>query len=79
MKYDRLEEQKVCNGHQYPVAILTVVQSPITDDSSDTFDFLDIPMDGIEELNELDKYLLQALEKTQDPIAWWWEHRSVFP
>ena len=51
-----------------------MVQSPVTDDSSDTFDFLDIPMDGIEDLNELDEYLLQALEKTRDPIAWWWEH-----
>jgi hypothetical protein len=43
-----------------------VVQSPITDDSNDEFDFFDIPMNGIEGLNELDEYLLQALEKTRE-------------
>ena len=36
-------------------------------------------MDGLEELNELDKYLAQPIEKVRDPIAWWWDHRAVFP
>jgi len=39
-------------------------------------DFLDIPMDDIQ---ELDEYLSQAIEKVQDPIAWWWDHRKVYP
>lgn len=45
-------------------------------------DFYDIPMDGIEELSELDEYLAQPIEKCRDPIAsiaWWWDHREVLP
>lgn len=48
-----------------------------TDD--DITDFLDIPIDGIQELNELDEYLSQPLERVHDPIAWWWDHRMVYP
>ena len=33
-------------------------------------DFFDIPMDGIQEADELDEYLGQAIEKVKDPIAW---------
>jgi len=36
--------------------------------------FLDIPMDGLVDINELDDYLSQAIEKVSDPIAWWWDH-----
>jgi hAT family C-terminal dimerisation region len=42
-------------------------------------DFLDIPMDGLEELNELDEYLVQPIEKVHDPISWWWDHKATFP
>lgn len=42
-------------------------------------DFFDIPMDGIQELSELDEYLAQPIEKCRDPIAWWWDHRDVLP
>jgi hypothetical protein len=42
-------------------------------------DFFDIPMEGIQEPNELDEYLSQAIEKVKDPIAWWWDHRTVYP
>lgn len=42
-------------------------------------DFFDIPMDGIQEVDELDEYLSQAIEKVKDPIAWWWNHRQVYP
>jgi hypothetical protein len=49
------------------------------DDSSDEFDFFNIPVDGVEEANELDDFLLQALKKVRDPIAWWWEHHHVYP
>ena len=36
-------------------------------------------MDGIQETNELDEYLGQAIEKVKDPIAWWWNHQKVYP
>jgi hypothetical protein len=42
-------------------------------------DFLNIPMDGLEEINELNDYLSQAIEKASYPIAWWWDHRKVYP
>ena len=42
-------------------------------------DFFDIPMDGIQEVDELDEYLSQAIEKVKDPIAWWWNYRQVYP
>lgn len=54
------------------------IQAPI-DDSSDEFDFFNIPVDSVKEANELDDYLLQALEKVRDPISWWWEHCHVYP
>ena len=44
----------------------------------DVIDFFDIPMDGIQETNELDEYLSQAIEKVRDPIAWWWDHQKVY-
>jgi hypothetical protein len=48
-------------------------------DNQDVIDFFDIPMDGIQESNELDEYLSQAIEKVRDPIAWWWNHQKVYP
>lgn len=42
-------------------------------------DLLDIPMDDIEDINELDQYLAKPLEKVRDPIAWWWDHRASYP
>ena len=42
-------------------------------------DFLDIPMEGIWEPNELNEYLSQAIKKVKDPIAWWWDYRKVYP
>ena len=44
----------------------------------DVIDFFDIPMDRIQETNELDEYLSQAIEKVRDPIAWWWDHQKVY-
>jgi hypothetical protein len=44
-----------------------------------TTNFLDIPMDGLVDINELDDYLSQAIEKVSDPIAWWWDHQKVYP
>jgi hypothetical protein len=41
--------------------------------------FLDIPMDGLGDVNELDDYLSQAIEKVSDPIAWWWDHQKAYP
>jgi hypothetical protein len=52
---------------------------PEIDNIDATTDFLDIPMDGLKEINELDDYLSQAIEKVTDPIKWWWDHRKVFP
>ena len=48
-------------------------------DDQDGIDFFDIPMDRIQETNELDEYLSQAIEKVRDPIAWWWDHQKVYP
>ena len=36
-------------------------------------------MDGLEEINELNDYLSQAIEKVSNPIAWLWDHRKVYP
>ena len=47
-------------------------------DDQDGIDFFDIPMDVIQETNELDEYLSQAIEKVRDPIAWWWDHQKVY-
>lgn len=51
-----------------------------SDESDDgRVDFFDIPMEGIEETDELSDYLSSPLEKVRDPIAWWWTHRDVYP
>jgi len=42
-------------------------------------DFFDIPMEGINTPDEIDEYLGQAIEKVRDPIAWWWDHRLMYP
>jgi hypothetical protein len=47
--------------------------------ANDLMDFGDIPMDNIAEVSELDTYLAQPVEKVRDVIAWWWDHRAVFP
>ena len=52
---------------------------PIVDDIEATTDFLDIPMDGLKDINELDDYLSQGIEKVSNPISWWWDHRNVYP
>ena len=44
-----------------------------------TTDFLDIPMDGLKEVNELDDYLSQGIEKVSNPVTWWWDHQKVYP
>ncbi|KAI0279784.1 hypothetical protein BC826DRAFT_975701 [Russula brevipes] len=44
----------------------------------DPTDFFDIPMDGIQDPNELDEYLSQSIEKVRDPVAWWSDHTEVF-
>ena len=48
-------------------------------DNQNVIDFFDIPMDRIQESNELDKYLSQGIKKVRDPIAWWWNHQKVYP
>jgi hypothetical protein len=50
-----------------------------SNDNQDATDFFDISMNGIQETNELDEYLSQAIEKVKDPIAWWWDHQKVYP
>ena len=52
---------------------------PEVDDIEATTDFLDIPMDSLKEINELNDYLSQAIEKVTNPVKWWWDHRKVFP
>ena len=42
-------------------------------------DFGDIPMDGIEEVDELDEYLSLPIEKVHNPLVWWWDHCHTFP
>jgi hAT family C-terminal dimerisation region len=42
-------------------------------------DLFDIPMEAVPAVSELEVYLLQPIEKVKDPIAWWWDHRVVFP
>ena len=49
------------------------------DDRDTDIDFFYIPMDGIQESNELDEYLSHAIEKVKDPVAWWWDHQKVYP
>ena len=52
-----------------PTNIFDSMQTESGNDQ-DVIDFFDIPMDGIQENNELDEYLSQAIEKVRDPIAW---------
>ena len=61
-----------------PTNIFNSIQTKSGDDQ-DGIDFFDIPMDGIQETNELDEYLSQAIEKFGDPITWWWDHQKVYP
>lgn len=73
-------EQKSINYSLHSVLVSQSSQvSSATTDSSTEFDFFDIPMDGIQDLNELDEYLSQPIENVCDPITWWWEHRHVYP
>jgi hAT family C-terminal dimerisation region len=58
--------------------MFSYVQST-SEPSEDVTDFFDIPMDGMQEPDELDDYLSLAIEKVRDPIAWWWDHRKVYP
>ena len=58
--------------------IFNPIQTELGDDQ-DVIDFFDIPMDGIQEADELDKYLSHTIEKVKDPIAWWWDHQKVYP
>ena len=52
---------------------------PLVDDVDATTDFLNIPIDGLKDTNELNKYLSKAIEKVTNPIKWWWDHRMVYP
>jgi hypothetical protein len=58
---------------------MLIVTQATSEDETMSFDLLDIPMNGIEEPDELDDYLSQPIEKVRDPIRWWWDHRSVYP
>ena len=60
-----------------PTKILNSTQTE-SGDNRDVIDFFDIPMDGIQETDELDEYLSQAIEKVRDPIVWWWDHQKVY-
>jgi len=51
----------------------------LVDDMDTMTNFLDIPMEGLADINELDEYLSQGIEKVSDPIAWWWDHWKVYP
>ncbi|KAG6804893.1 hypothetical protein H0H92_001808, partial [Tricholoma furcatifolium] len=44
-----------------------------------TDDFGDIPMADIDDLDKLDVYLSQLLERVSDPLRWWYDHRAQFP
>ena len=56
-----------------------IVQTESSLDSCDITNFMDIPMDNIDDWCELDDFLSQPLKKVQDPILWWWEHHVMFP
>ena len=45
---------------------------------TDDIDLLDIPIDDLEEADELDDYLSKSLEKVCDPLEWWWDHRASY-
>ena len=42
-------------------------------------DLFDIPMGTAGDVDELDVYLSQPVEKVRDVIQWWWDHCAVFP
>ena len=42
-------------------------------------DFGNIPMEGIEDLNEIDEYLSLPIEWVSNPMAWWWDHCHIYP
>ncbi|KAG6813331.1 hypothetical protein H0H92_012144 [Tricholoma furcatifolium] len=44
-----------------------------------TDNFRDIPMQDIDNLDELDIYLSQPLERVSDPPCWWYDYRAAFP
>ena len=69
----------------YVIAIYFVSPTKISNptqtgsgDNWDVIDFFDIPMDRIQETDELDEHLSQAIEKVRDPIMWWWDHQKVY-
>ena len=67
-----------CYSLYAPTNIFNSMQTKSGDDQ-DGIDFFDIPMDGIQETNELDEYSSQTIEKVRDPITWWWDHQKVYP
>lgn len=73
----------VCYFYRLLWALTNIFNSIQTDSGDDrdvtAIDFFDIPMDDIQEVDELDEYLSQVIEKVKDPIAWWWDHRKVYP
>jgi hypothetical protein len=56
-----------------------ILQTPTTSINDGPVNFFDIPMDGIQDTDELSDYLAAPLEKVGDPIGWWWDHRMVYP
>jgi len=46
---------------------------------TDDINLLDIPMDDLEEANELNDYLTKPLEKVHNPLGWWWDHHASYP
>jgi hypothetical protein len=59
--------------------VVPTQDAPASSAVDDLMDFGDIPMDNVAEVSELDTYLSQPVEKVRDAIAWWWDHRAVFP
>ena len=55
------------------IPIIAQVDDPM--DTNSFIDFLGITMDSADDHSELDEFLAQPLEKANDPIQWWWEHR----
>lgn len=86
-KYDDLEANDVSSpvcfststvlSRTILIPILQIASEPVTNDKA--VDFFDIPMDGIAQPHELDDYLSQPIKKVCNPIAWWWDHRHIFP
>ena len=36
-------------------------------------------MDRVVEINELNEYLSQPIERVRNPLIWWWDHRQTYP